>query len=77
MYRSVYVANRIMHAISCNRGYVDRLERQLRRLRNRLADAWGCERCPAEIHRLEALMQDRWRLLENARRRYHLTTQPD
>jgi hypothetical protein len=50
-----------------NRQSVHRLEHQLRRLRNRLADAWarGCSK--PMIERLEKNMQRRWALLDQAR----------
>ncbi len=45
---------------------VCRIQRQARRLRNRLAEAW-CDRCsPSVIARLESLLRRRWTLLEQA-----------
>lgn len=53
---------------------IARLERQLQRLRNRLADAWKLNCPPAVIHRLEWLMQRHWQRLE--RIRHHNTHDP-
>jgi hypothetical protein len=44
-----------------------RLEEQVRRLRNRLADAWRQNGSSATIRRLEGLIQRRWQLLDEAR----------
>jgi len=49
---------------------VVRLERQLRRLRNRLADAWASDGSPVVIRRIEGLMQRRWQLLDKTRHQH-------
>ena len=47
-----------------------RIERQVCRLRNQLANAWACQ-CPAPvIHRLEKMIARRWQLLDRVRDRY-------
>ena len=54
---------------------VNRLQQQLRRLRDRLADAWEYRRPKSTIYRIEALMKRRWSLLEEAQR-HHRPAQP-
>ena len=46
-----------------------RVRRQVKRLRNRLADAWtgGCS--PMVIRRLETMISTRWKLLERTNHR--------
>ncbi len=44
-----------------------RLEQQLTRLRNRLADAWAFHCTSRVIRRLEAMIQKRWVMLERTR----------
>ena len=50
---------------------VVRLEGQVRRLRNRLAEAWQSSRRPVVIRRLEGLMRRRWRMLDKHRHHDH------
>ena len=45
-----------------------RLQRQLRRLRNSLADAWRQGRPQPVLRRIEAKMRRRWELLDELRR---------
>ena len=44
-----------------------RLKRQEHRLRNCLATAWGRHRGPTVIRRIEALIEVRWTLIDQAR----------
>ena len=58
-----------MNTRNCTSVNQKKLERQVRRLRDRLADAWTRGRSPRVIHRLEAMMARRWNRLECARNR--------
>lgn len=49
---------------------VCRIEQQLRRLRDRLADAWARERSPAVIRRIEGLILNRWQLLDKTKHQH-------
>ena len=46
-----------------------RVRMQVKRLRNRLADAWTCGCSPMSIRRLENMISTRWALLEATKHR--------
>ncbi len=56
-----------MNIMSSQNNDTARIERQIRRLRNQLANAWAHNCATPIIHRLEGMISRRWQMLDRVR----------